>query len=68
MSGGRRTPPLSEGYRLVTRIFSVTIIGFGLAMVIVTLARGGGPASTGFLFGLLFCAIGAARLYLATRG
>jgi hypothetical protein len=68
VSEGRRPAPLSEGYRLVTRIFSVTIIGFGVAMLVVTLARGGGPASAGFLFGLLFCAIGAARLYIATRG
>jgi hypothetical protein len=54
-------------YLGVTRIFSVVIIGFGLAIVVVTLAAGGGPASAGFLIGLLFTAIGAARLYIARR-
>ncbi len=32
-------------------MFSVTIIGFGLAMIVVTLARGGGPTALGVLFG-----------------
>jgi hypothetical protein len=62
-----RTGQLGEGYQLAVRIFSVIIIGFGLAMLAVTLARGGGPASVGFLFGLIFCALGAARLYLSLR-
>jgi hypothetical protein len=48
-------------------VFSVLIIGFGLAIVVVTLVAGGGPASAGFLIGLLFTAIGAARLYIALR-
>lgn len=59
---------MSEGYQLAVRIFGTTIIGFGLAMVVVTLARGGGPGSVGFLFGLIFVALGAGRLYLARRG
>ena len=68
MSEQRRPAPLSEGYQLAVRIFAVVIIGFGLAILGVTLARGGGPTAFGFLFGLIFCAIGAARLYLALRG
>jgi hypothetical protein len=68
----RRTPTskpsLSEGYQLAVRIFSVTIIGFGVVMLIVTLARGGGPLAVGVLFGLLFIALGSARLYLSMRG
>jgi hypothetical protein len=58
---------LGEGYQLAVRIFSVIIIGFGLAMLAVTLVRGGGPASVGVLFGLLFCALGGARLYLSLK-
>jgi hypothetical protein len=58
---------MSEGYRLATRIFSVTIIGFGLAMLVVTLVNGGGPTSVGFLFGILFTALGAGRLYVSFR-
>lgn len=59
---------MSEGYQLAVRIFSVTIIGVGLAIVIVTLARGGGPFAVGILFGGLFVALGAARFYLSLRG
>lgn len=68
-----RAPPSPERstgealYAGVTRVFSVLIIGFGLAMVVVTLAAGGGPVSAGFLIGLLFTAIGGARLYIALR-
>ena len=46
----------------------VTLLWFGLAMLIVTLARGGGPLAVGVLFGLLFIALGSARLYLSMRG
>lgn len=66
--GGRREPALAPAYRIATRVFSVTIIGFGLAMVIVTLARGGGPTAVGVLFGLLFMGIGAGRLWVSLRG
>ena len=59
--------PPDEVYRGVTRLFSAIILGFGAAIVIVTLANGGGPLSTGILMGVLFMALGAGRLYLATR-
>jgi hypothetical protein len=62
------TPSPGEGYQLAIRIFSVTIIAFGLAIVVVTLARGGGPTAVGILFGLVFVAMGAGRLYLSLRG
>ena len=80
MGAGKRSRPrlsmadrggqnaLSEGYQLAVRIFAVIIIAFGLAILVLTIARGGGPASFGFLFGLVFCALGSARLYLALRG
>ncbi len=58
---------MSEGYQLAVRIFSVIIIGFGLAIVVVTLARGGGPVSMGVVFGLLFTGIGAGRLYVSLK-
>jgi hypothetical protein len=59
--------PGDQLYRAVTRIFSVIIIGFGIAIVIVTLARGASIASAGIWIGLLFCAVGVARLYIALR-
>ena len=58
---------MREGYRLATRLFSLLIIGFGVAIVVVTLARGGGAGAFGIVFGLIFIALGAGRLYLATR-
>ena len=63
-----RRPSPDEGYQLAVRIFSVTIIGFGFVMLIITLARGGGPLAVGVLFGLLFIGLGAGRLYLSMRG
>lgn len=54
-------------YRGVTRLFAVIIVGFGLAILVVTLANGGGPASTGFLLGIVFVGLGAGRFYLSLR-
>ena len=59
--------PPDQLYRGVTRIFAVIMVGFGVVILVVTLANGGGPLSTGFLIGLLFTALGVARLYLALR-
>jgi len=56
-----------EVYRGVTRIFALIITGFGLAIVIVTLANGGGPLSSGLLLGIIFTLLGAGRLYLSQR-
>ena len=58
---------MSEGYRLATRFFSVVIIGFGISIVVVTLANGGGAFSFGILIGVVFVAMGCGRLYLALR-
>ena len=57
--------PPDQLYRAVTRIFSVVIIGLGVAILAVTVSHGGG--ATGFLIGTLFTALGVARLYLALR-
>ena len=54
-------------YHRVTLIFSVAILGFGLAAVVRTLAEGGGPTSIGILIGALFIALGLARGFLAVR-
>jgi len=37
----------------------------GTAMTVTAIARGGGPLSYGVVVGVLFAALGAARLYLA---
>lgn len=56
-----------QSYVMATRVFSIAILAFGLVIVAVTLANGGGVASTGLVLGLLFTALGAGRLYLALR-
>ena len=54
--------------RHATLLLSLTLVGLGVAMLVVTLANGGGPLATGVLFGVLFCAAGVARIYLARGG
>jgi hypothetical protein len=49
-------------YRGATALFGITFVGIGIALVIVTAARGGGLV--GYLLGVLFAALGVGRLYL----
>lgn len=51
----------------MTRLFAVIILGFGITIVAVTLANGGGPGAIGFWIGLVFTGLGAGRLYLSLR-
>ena len=54
-------------YRGAIRAFSLAMAAIGLAVLVVTLVNGGGPASFGFLIGIAFLAVGAGRLWLASR-
>jgi prolipoprotein diacylglyceryltransferase len=47
----------------VRQILSALIGLLGVAIIVTTLARGGGPLATGLLVGLLFVAAGAGRLW-----
>lgn len=49
------------------RTFSVVMLGLGAAILIKTIAAGGGPLSVGILLGIAFMAVGAGRLWLASR-
>jgi hypothetical protein len=49
-------------YRGATALFGVVFLGLGIALLVVTAARGGG--ATGYLIGVLFVALGLGRLYL----
>jgi hypothetical protein len=49
-------------YRGATALFGVTFIGIGIALLIVSAARGG--SAVGYLLGVLFAALGIGRLYL----
>jgi hypothetical protein len=51
-----------------TVVLSSLIAVLGLVMLVSTIARGGGPLSAGVVFGVLFCAAGAGRLYLHRGG
>jgi hypothetical protein len=54
-------------YRGAVRAFSVAMAAIGLAVLVVTLANGGGPLSIGFLMGAAFLAVGVGRLWVAER-
>ena len=47
---------------------SAAMAVLGIAIIVVTLANGGGAFSLGMLLGLLFTAAGAGRLYFTWRG
>jgi hypothetical protein len=47
------------------RILSVLFLALGLAILVSTLAHGGGPLSLGVLMGVAFLAVGVARLWLS---
>ena len=48
-----------------TRIMSAIMVVIGVAMIVTTLARGGGPLALGILLGALFVLAGAGRIYLS---
>jgi hypothetical protein len=52
-------------HQRVVRLFSFVILALGLAILVSTLANGGGPLSVGTLLGVAFLAVGAARLWLS---
>lgn len=60
-------PRPDEVYRGATRVFAAVILAFGVAIVVITLANGGGIAASGLWIGLIFTALGAGRLYLSYR-
>jgi hypothetical protein len=54
-------------YRGSVRLFSLVFVLLGLALLVSTLAGGGGPLSIGVLLGIAFLAVGAGRLWIASR-
>ena len=60
-------PRPDEVYRGATRVMAAVILFVGILMVVLTLARGGGIAAAGLWIGLVFCGLGAGRLYLSLR-
>jgi multisubunit Na+/H+ antiporter MnhB subunit len=54
-------------HRTTTRILSLAMLVLGLAMVVRAVGAGGGPFAVGVIFGVLFIAAGAGRLWVARR-
>jgi hypothetical protein len=51
-------------HRNAVQLLAIVMVGLGVTMLTITLARGGG---VGILLGALFIAAGAGRLYLMRR-
>ena len=56
---------MQRAHRQSTRLLAAIICGLGVAMVVSTIARGGGPLALGVIVGVAFVLLGAGRLYLA---
>jgi hypothetical protein len=59
--------PPRQVHRQATRLLSIAMVVLGVALIVRTLAAGGGAVAVGVVLGVLFVAAGAARLYLQTR-
>lgn len=56
---------MRSAYLASSRALSAILCLVGVALVVSTLARGGGPLALGVVVGILFAVLGAARLRLA---
>jgi hypothetical protein len=54
-----------RAYRQSTRVLALAICALGVAMIVTTVARGGGALALGVVLGVAFVALGAGRFYLA---
>ena len=54
-----------RAHAAMTQLLSLVMIGLGLALLVRTLAAGGGQV--GILVGLLFIGLGAGRFYLSRK-
>jgi hypothetical protein len=53
--------------RLNTLVLPIALVVIGVALVVRTLAAGGGPLALGLLMGILFVVAGVLRLSLERR-
>jgi hypothetical protein len=60
--------PSARAYHGAVRLLSLLFIGLGAAILITTLASGGGLLSVGLVMGLAFVAVGAGRFWVSIRG
>ena len=57
-----------KAYSVSQIVLGGLLCAVGLAVVVTTLAAGGGPLALGMLVGVGFAVLGAARVWIATRG
>jgi hypothetical protein len=50
-----------------TTFMSGLMVALGVAMIVLTLARGGGALAVGIVFGVLFIVAGGGRLWVQRR-
>jgi hypothetical protein len=60
-------PEPRDIHRRATLVMSALMLVLGLAIIVVTLADGGGPLALGILLGVLFAAAGGGRLWVTWR-
>ena len=60
-------PDPRQVHRSTVRLMSLAMIAIGVALLVRTLAAGGGGLAVGLVLGVLFVVAGAARLYLQSR-
>jgi uncharacterized membrane protein HdeD (DUF308 family) len=60
-------PDPREVHRNATRVMSVVMAVLGVLLLVLTIARGGGPFSIGTILGILFIAAGVLRLRAEAR-
>jgi hypothetical protein len=58
---------VERAYLAGSRALSAILCLVGATLLVTTLVRGGGPLALGVVMGVLFCALGAARLWLARQ-
>jgi hypothetical protein len=59
---------VQRAYIASTRLLSAALLVLGVAMVVSTIARGGGALAVGVVLGSMLAVIGAARLWLGRGG
>jgi len=56
---------MNRAYFESAKVLSVLLVLIGVAMIVSTLVRGGGPLAIGLILGVAFVALGLARIRLA---
>jgi len=64
----QKPPPSRSLHNASTRVLSSLVLLLGVAIIVSTIVRGGFGFSYGMIFGVLFVAAGAGRLWVARKG